>query len=66
MDKAHGNKRKQVEQDTYSSLCGSENRYAVSDEWKGLEPGLWGQLHSKFPAPSNLQAEADVFKFYLN
>ena len=42
MDKANGKKRKtfspssieQAEQDTYSCLCGSENRYAVSDEWK--------------------------------
>ena len=74
MDKANGNKRKtfspssieQVEQDTDSCLCGSENRYDVPDEWKGRELGLWEQLHTEFPAPSNLQAKANVFKFYLN
>ena len=74
MDKPNMNKRKtfspssieQVEQDTYSRLCGTDNRYEVSEEWKGREPDLWEQLHSEFPAPSNIQAEVDVFKFYQN
>ena len=74
MDKPNMNKRKtfspssieQVEQDTYSRLCGTDNRYEVSEEWKGREPDLWEQLHSEFPAPSNIQAEVDVLKFYQN
>ena len=74
MDKPNMNKRKtfspssieQVEQDTYSRLCGTDNRYEVSEEWKGREPDLWEQLHSEFPAPSNIQAEVDVLKFYHN
>ena len=55
MDKPNMNKRKtfspssieQVEQDTYSRLCGTDNRYEVSEEWKGREPDLWEQLHSE-------------------
>ena len=51
---------------TYARLCGSENRYDVTEEWKGREPNLWEQLHNAFPAPSALQARVDVANFYAN
>ena len=50
----------QIESDTISRLCGSVDRYAVPDSFKGKETGPWDMLHSQFPAPSSVQDAAAV------
>ena len=56
----------QMESDTVSRLCGSVDRYAVPESFKGKEPGPWEMLHSQFPAPSDLQDAAQLHLFQLN
>ena len=44
-----------IEQQTSDRLLGTENCYAVPDEFRGHRPTTWNNLQQNFPLPKQLQ-----------
>ena len=40
-----------IEQQTYDRLLGTDNRYAVPEEFRGRRQTAWDDLQQQFPLP---------------
>ena len=45
-----------IEQQTYDRLLGTDNRYAVPEEFRGRQQTAWDDLQQQFPLPERLQS----------